>query len=191
VFVLVVVVGLAVLAVAAAVAVVIAARLARRRRAAGVDASWAWRSAVSEIGMVAGTLPWIVLILMPVGRGRTVHLVPIREIVDLLSGDLFFALAQIGGNLLVFAAFGALAPVRWRIGLPAVAGIAALTSALLECVQYVMDTGRFTSVDDVLLNTTGAVLAALLTRRWWRRRLSAGAVPPAGRDRTPGQRIRR
>jgi glycopeptide antibiotics resistance protein len=41
---------------------------------------------------------------------------------------------------------------------------------VIETVQYLLDIGRTTAADDVLLNTTGAVLAALATRPWHRLR---------------------
>jgi glycopeptide antibiotics resistance protein len=37
----------------------------------------------------------------------------------------------------------------------------------VEVLQYVLDLGRVSSVDDVLVNAVGAVLAALCSRRWW------------------------
>ena len=67
----------------------------------------------------------------------------------------------------------ALAPVRWRLGrgtgavLAVVAGLAAAGSATVETLQWALDLGRVSSADDVLLNTAGAVLAALVTRHWW------------------------
>lgn len=39
---------------------------------------------------------------------------------------------------------------------------------LVEVAQYVLRLDRVSSVDDVLLNATGAWLAALASRRWWR-----------------------
>ncbi len=41
-------------------------------------------------------------------------------------------------------------------------------SVLVEVAQYVLRLGRVSSVDDVLLNTAGAGLAALASRHWWR-----------------------
>ncbi|MFC5925572.1 VanZ family protein [Micromonospora vulcania] len=59
-------------------------------------------------------------------------------------------------------------------------------SLLVETLQYALDLGRISSVDDVLLNATGAALAGLLSRRWWARRSAAperpvavSATPPA------------
>lgn len=174
-----------------AVTVAIAAVPARRRRAAGVPSGWAWRSAIAEVGLVAGTLPSLLLILFPVGEGRSLRLMPMQDMLRLLNADVAHAVLQIGGNLLVFAAFGALAPVRWRIGLPAMLGLSCLSSTSLEIVQYALGTGQVTTVDDVLLNTAGAGIAALVTRRWWRTRLSAAAGPPGDRDPMPGLRTPR
>jgi glycopeptide antibiotics resistance protein len=81
------------------------------------------------------------------------------------------AVAQMGGNLLVFAAVGALGPMRW----PALAGLGrllvggAVASLVVETTQYALDIGRVWSVDDVLLNAAGAALGGALTRRWWAR----------------------
>lgn len=61
--------------------------------------------------MVAGTAPWIWMILTP-GVEEGVHVVPLVD----LAGQLALlspgaAVVQIGGNLLVFAALGAMLPV--------------------------------------------------------------------------------
>ena len=135
----------------------------------------AWRAAAAEVGAVAGTLPWLWMILTPLPQHGTVHPVPFQEVSGYLSVSPSEAIVQVGGNLAVFAAAGALAPVRWRLGdgrtgtvLWMVAAGAASGSALVETLQWALDLGRVSSVDDVLLNTAGAVLAALATRRWWR-----------------------
>jgi glycopeptide antibiotics resistance protein len=46
--------------------------------------------------------------------------------------------------------------------------LAAVCSTLIETAQYVFQLDRVSSVDDVLLNTAGAGLAALASRHWWR-----------------------
>ncbi|GAA2976159.1 VanZ family protein [Actinokineospora diospyrosa] len=147
------------------VAGLVAWALARHRRAAGVAS--AWRVSLAEVGMVYGTVPWLWMTLMPgsgagVVPGR-VSLVPLRDLVTM--GPL-----GIGGNLLVFAALGFFAPVRFA-ALASVARVFALgagCSVLVETAQYVFQLDRVSSVDDVLLNATGAALAALASRRLWR-----------------------
>jgi len=112
------------------------------------------------------------MILTP-GTLQLVHLVPLVDLADqitLMSPGAAFA--QIAGNLLVFSALGAMLPVRSPrfASLRAVAAVAATASLTVEVLQYVLRLGRVSSVDDVILNTAGAVLAALVTRRWWARR---------------------
>ncbi|WP_328972416.1 VanZ family protein [Streptomyces sp. NBC_00239] len=139
--------------------------LARRRRADGVAA--AWRMSLAEVGMVHGTVPWIWMTMMPgAGAGIVpgrVSLVPLRDLVTM--GPI-----GIGGNLLVFAALGFFAPMRFAAlaSVPRILALGAACSVLVETAQYVLWLDRVSSVDDVLVNATGAALAALASRRWWR-----------------------
>src|SRR5690554_5035564 len=169
----VVVVTLALVPVAAAVAVA----LARWRVGRGAAAAVAWRHSVAEVGVVLGTAPWLWMILTPRAGAGEVRPVPLRDLAGQLAGDPGVAVAQVGGNLLALAAFGALAPLRFRVltRVPVLLGVAAAGSLAVETLQYALMLGRVSSVDDVLLNTTGAGLASLTTRRWWR-------GPPAGGD---------
>ncbi|MFC9908774.1 VanZ family protein [Streptomyces sp. NPDC127197] len=139
--------------------------LARRRRAAGVTS--AWRMSLAEVGMVHGTVPFLWLTMMPgAGAGivpARVSLVPLRDLVTM--GPL-----GIVGNLLVFAALGFFAPMRFAAlaSVPRILALGAGCSVLVETAQYVLRLDRVSSVDDVLVNTAGTVLAALASRRWWR-----------------------
>ncbi|MFB7502040.1 VanZ family protein [Streptomyces broussonetiae] len=90
---------------------------------------------------------------------------------------------QLGGNVVLGMPFGLLLPVlvsRAR-GLVRVAVVTALVMLLVELMQGTMITGRAFDIDDVILNTTGALLAYLLLgrrlgravhprrRHWWQR----------------------
>ncbi|MEU9630804.1 VanZ family protein [Streptomyces luteogriseus] len=149
--------------------------LARRRRAAGVRS--AWRISSAEVGMVYGTVPFLWMTLMPGGGAGTVparvSLVPLRDLATM--GPI-----GIGGNLLVFAALGLFAPMRFAAfaSVPRVLALGAGCSILVETAQYVLRLDRVTSVDDVLVNATGTVLAALASRRWWRTTTQAPADRP-------------
>lgn len=137
------------------------------------------RFAVAEVLLVGGTLPWLWMILTPDPAGsRRLCLVPLHDLATLAPRD---AVVQIGGNLLVFAALGALLPVRFPVGLPTVLWLAATASAGVELAQYLLDLHRVSSVDDVLVNTAGAVLAACCSRPWWR----TARPPDDGRTGTP------
>ncbi|MER6426076.1 VanZ family protein [Streptomyces sp. NPDC001137] len=157
--------GVALLTVAALpLAALVAWSLARWRRLAGARAARAWRMSLAEVGVVYGTVPPVWLILLPGDEdGAVVNLVPLRDLLTMDAG-------QIVGNLLVFAALGFLGPLRFA-ALASVRRVLALgagCSVLVETAQYVLQLDRVSSVDDVLLNTAGAGLAALASRRWWR-----------------------
>ncbi|MGW2839691.1 VanZ family protein [Streptomyces sp. NPDC001493] len=147
------------------VAVLVAWALAWRRKAAG--GAGAWRRSLAEVGMVHGTVPFLWLTMMPgAGAGEVpgrTSLVPLRDLATM-------GVLGITGNLLVFASLGFFAPVRFAAvaSVPRVLALGAGCSVLVETAQYVLRLDRVSSVDDVLVNTVGAVLAGLASRRWWR-----------------------
>jgi hypothetical protein len=154
--------------------------LARRRRIAGV--AQAWRMSLAEVGIVYGTAPWIWMTMLPSRQADRVSLVPLRDLATIFAHGPLTAAVQIVGNLLVLAALGFFAPMRFAAlaSAPRILALAAACSILVETLQYVLGLGRVSSVDDVLLNTAGAGLAALASRRWWR-----DAAPAASSDRLP------
>jgi hypothetical protein len=161
-----------------AVAVIAALALWRRHR--GAPWAFACRRSFAEVGLVYGSLPWLVLTMQPgaeagVARGR-VSLVPFVDLVS--TGP-----SQIIGNLLVLAALGFCAPLRFGplASLSRIAALAAACSVLIETAQFVLRLDRVTSIDDVLLNTAGAMLAAIASRPFWP--VDSPAV--AGRDVRP------
>ncbi|MEU2717390.1 VanZ family protein [Streptomyces sp. NPDC007205] len=77
------------------------------------------------------------------------------------------AVRQIGGNVLLGVPFGVLVPVlapRAR-GVLRVLALTALVMLMVELAQGALVTGRAFDIDDVLLNTTGALLGWLLLGR--------------------------
>ncbi len=145
--------------------------LARRRRTTGTAPQWAWRMSLAEVGIVYGTVPWVWMIMLP-GARASVSLVPGRDLLTILADRGPVTLAgQVVGNLLVFAALGFFAPLRFPAlaCVPRILALAAGCSILVETAQYALRLDRVSSVDDVLLNAAGAGLAALVSRRWWRR----------------------
>ncbi|GGV14168.1 VanZ family protein [Streptomyces filipinensis] len=77
------------------------------------------------------------------------------------------AVRQIGGNVLLGVPFGVLVPVlapRARGVLPVLA-LTALVMLMVELTQGALVTGRAFDIDDVLLNTAGALLGWLLLGR--------------------------
>jgi hypothetical protein len=148
--------------------------LACRRSVTGTTPAWAWRTSLAEVGIVYGTVPWVWMTMLPGSRaGEVSGRVSLVPLVDLLA----MGGVQVVGNLLVFAALGFFAPLRFA-ALASVSRIlvfAASCSVLVETAQYVLRLDRVSSVDDVLLNAAGAGLAALVSHRWWRP--AAGASP--------------
>jgi hypothetical protein len=151
-----------------------AGALARRRRATGSTPERAWRTSLAEVGIIYGTLPFVWITMVPGSRAGAVpgrvSLVPLRDLVTMPT-------AQVVGNLLIFAALGFLAPVRFAAlaSVPRMFALGAVGSILIETAQYVLQLDRVSSVDDVLLNATGAGLAALASRGWW---MAPGRVRP-------------
>ncbi|TDT42502.1 VanZ like protein [Streptomyces sp. BK208] len=77
------------------------------------------------------------------------------------------AVKQIGGNILLGVPFGVLVPVvapRTR-GVLRVALLTAVVMLLVEFAQGALVTGRAFDIDDVILNTTGALIGYLLLGR--------------------------
>ncbi|KMO94160.1 VanZ family protein [Streptomyces roseus] len=144
----------------------------------GTGGSSAWRLSLAEVGMVHGTVPFLWLTMMPGAAPGSaparVSLVPLRDLVTM--GPL-----GIVGNLLVFAPLGFFAPIRFPAlaSLPRILALGAGCSALVESAQYVLWLDRVSSVDDVLVNAAGAVLAGLASRRWWRTPSRTSAHAPA------------
>ncbi|MEU4689126.1 VanZ family protein [Actinoplanes sp. NPDC023714] len=151
-----------------------------RRAAGGADV---WRRSVAEVGIVYGTVPMVWLTLMPgPGAGAVPgrwSLVPLRDLVTM--GPL-----GIGGNLLIFAAAGFFAPLRFAAlaSVPRILALGAGCSVVVEVAQYVLRLDRVSSVDDVLVNAAGAMLAGMASRRWWRTpdRRPASEAPAVGAD---------
>ncbi|MEU6271965.1 VanZ family protein [Streptomyces populi] len=164
--------------VAVPLAVLVAWALASWRRAAGAGSARAWRSSLAEVGMVHGTVPFLWLTMMPgLAPGvapRRVSLVPLRDLATMGTGGII-------GNLLVFAALGFFAPMRFAslASVPRVLALGAGCSVLVEVAQYVLWLDRVSSVDDVLVNATGALLAGLASRRWWRTTAGTPSDRPA------------
>lgn len=151
------------------VAGLLARGLVEWRVRGGIQRREAWRRSLAEVGIIVGTVPWLWMILTPLPDDGLVYLVPFEDLADQFTHPPLWVAFQIGGNLLVFAAFGFFAPVRWPIHPLWVVVTAAAASATVETLQWALHLGRVASVDDVLINAAGAGLAALCSRRWWRR----------------------
>ncbi|ALV53650.1 hypothetical protein ASR50_32365 [Streptomyces sp. 4F] len=77
------------------------------------------------------------------------------------------AFKQIGGNILLGVPFGVLAPVVAPLtrGFLRILLLTAVVMLLVEVAQGALVTGRAFDIDDVILNTAGALLGYLLVGR--------------------------
>lgn len=97
------------------------------------------------------------------GEHSEVNLVPLVDVLDTRDG-----VVNLVGNVALFAPLGLLAPIRfpvlrsvWRVG----AGAAAV-SALIEALQYLLLTGRHSDINDIIFNTTGALVGYAVLALW-------------------------
>ncbi|MFD9357139.1 VanZ family protein [Streptomyces sp. NPDC060031] len=112
------------------------------------------------------------------------NLRPGRSISAYLDGtSTIEAVRQLGGNLLLGLPFGVLLPVLLppARGLLRVGAVTVCLMTLVELIQGALVTGRVFDIDDVILNTAGALLGYLLIgrrlgravhprrRHWWHR----------------------
>ncbi|MDQ4109752.1 MAG: VanZ family protein [Actinomycetota bacterium] len=163
-------VGIALLTILALPLAVLAVPvLALLRRALGLAPGRAWRRSLAEVAIVYGTVPFVLLTMVPgpmAGRvDGSVSLVPLEDLPTMTT-------VGVVGNLLIFAAAGFFGPIRFRalrsVGRVLALGIAG--SVTIETLQYTLRLDRVSSIDDVLLNAGGAAVAAVLSWPVWRRR---------------------
>lgn len=145
-----------------------------------------WRSA-GDVAIVVTLLPVVYLVLVPTyGAPSQVSLVPGADLASAFEqvqkGSLS-GLMQVVVNIALLAPLGAVVPLRVRPmrSLSRVVVAACVLAVSVEAAQYLLDNGRITSTDDVLLNTLGAALGAMCTRAWWTHagRPSSDATPEA------------
>lgn len=150
--------------------------LARLRVLTGTPTRWAWRTALADVGIVYGTVPWVWMTMLPGNQAGlvtgAVSLVPLRDLETMSE-------IQVVGNLVLLSALGFFVPLRFRslASLPRIVVLAGCCSALIESAQYLLRLDRVSSVDDILLNTAGAGIAALLSLPWWHRPADDQPIP--------------
>ncbi len=113
--------------------------------------------------------------------GRHVNLVPGASLGELFSADYRNAFENVVGNLALFLPLGffAIVVTGWRV--LKVTLVAAAFSAFIELTQLALG-DRWVDVDDLLLNTTGALVGAVVAT--WAKRL----VPVLEESSRPAER---
>jgi glycopeptide antibiotics resistance protein len=109
--------------------------------------------------------------------------VPLATLAFQLRGGLTaFELRQIVGNLLLLLPIGIYGPMCWPALRSArvLAAMAVAVSAFIELAQLAIATAygfpvRVADIDDVLLNTIGALIGYAGWRLWWSRPIESGS----------------
>jgi glycopeptide antibiotics resistance protein len=129
----------------------------RYRRGATLRASF--RRAALELALSAWVAGLLIFTIPPAASLGT-RTLELRPFVELPRGIRTTVYAQMAGNAALFVPFGALVPVQWPTldSSRRVLVAAGTLSLVIEVAQFVIGTGRQSSVTDVILNTAGAAL---------------------------------
>lgn len=108
------------------------------------------------------------LTLTPIGGDNVIEVSELGDVLEAFSeSDTQFLLGfvlEAAANTLLFVPFGAALSLR-GLSIGKAAGYGLVLSTAVEGAQWLLIPGRTTSLDDVMLNTLGAVVGhALLTR---------------------------
>jgi glycopeptide antibiotics resistance protein len=149
--------------VACVVAVVAAVPAMRRRE---------WRQAmrIASVVLLVGAILTVLSTTLrgSTGAGGRVNLVPGASIGELFSADYRNAFENVVGNIALFLPLGFFAIIVTRLRVLQVTLAAAVFSAFIELTQLALG-DRWVDVDDLLLNTTGALVGAVVAT--WAKRL--------------------
>lgn len=138
---------------------------------------WLGKAIALRVSLVDAVLTYSALLIFhlvsapqPVSASA-VRVVPgtdLGEAVQAAPGDLWPWL-QLLGNLALLFPLGALLPLRvsWFGRFRRLACGALVATCAIEFTQLTVFSGRVVSVDDILLNTSGAMLGAMSSRKWW------------------------
>ncbi|MFY7066927.1 VanZ family protein [Nocardiopsis changdeensis] len=140
------------------------------RRMRGSPWKPALAQSVFDVSAIASLVPVVIVTLInPGGVESTVQPVPFTDMWAM--GVTPTSLYQNLGNVLVFVPFGALLPLAFGgyfAGPGRIVGVAAVVSIGIEALQFLLNVGRVSSTDDVIVNVLGALAGCALTWYWWR-----------------------
>jgi glycopeptide antibiotics resistance protein len=125
-----------------------------------------FQTVASNVALVSSVAAIVALTLTPIrhritGGAHEVQLLPLGDIVESIRAPDTGLLLEEASNMLLFVPLGAALKLR-GFGIVMTALTAMTLSGSVEIVQLLLVSGRTTSVDDVLLNTLGAVLGCAL-----------------------------
>jgi glycopeptide antibiotics resistance protein len=104
--------------------------------------------------------------LLPMHERDEVHLVPLGDVIEAFTPPLQKTLLlQVASNVVLFMPLGAALRLR-EFSIRKTSLTACALSTAVEVTQLLLVSGRTAAVDDVLLNTLGAVLGSALVSLW-------------------------
>lgn len=96
--------------------------------------------------------------------GGQLNTVLFGKLIDVIrNGGAYYFFRLFLGNIAAFVPIGAYLAFRSERSVALITLIGALSSAAIEAIQFMFDVG-FTEIDDVILNTLGALLGAAAVR---------------------------
>lgn len=117
--------------------------------------------AASRTLLAGALLGILVLTLVGSSGAGGVNLIPFRGILDELGNvNSRLGALNLAGNVLMYMPIGLLTPLALRWGAGRVTASAFALSVTIECAQLAL--GRSSDVDDVILNTLGALVGAVI-----------------------------
>ena len=122
--------------------------------------------AAATLVFYLGVLAFVTLTPTSEGVERAANWVPFSDIYRVVTRaptSAYEDLTQLVGNIVLFVPFGWLLPALWAgmRSMRSVVAVGAAFSLLIELAQQFIP-GRWTSIDDVVLNTVGAAIGALM-----------------------------
>ncbi|MFC3451553.1 VanZ family protein [Amycolatopsis speibonae] len=138
-------------------------------------------AAALDFGLLASFFAVLLVVFVPAptaGRGSSVSLHLLADVLPVFSDHPDLALIQLAGNVFLLTPLAVLMPVRfgWARPVPRIVVSAFVVSVSIECLQVWQGAGRVGSLDDVLCNTAGAALAAWRASRRRARSTTTGTV---------------
>jgi glycopeptide antibiotics resistance protein len=150
------------------VAAVWSVAAAVRARDGGTES--AIRTSIAEATLAAGVVAILVMTVIPLrvpmpGQYQPpmpVNLVPVFPLISDLQTDTFWTLVNIVGNVGLYVPLGVGLAWRFRLRTVWIVAIAASVSIAVEIWQGVSGGQRTSDIDDVLLNTAGALVGSCI-----------------------------
>jgi glycopeptide antibiotics resistance protein len=155
--------------IAIPVVIIIGLILLNKRINKGLEKKKAIFLTISDIFLLLSIIGVILVTLLP-GSLKSIQLIPLVSIWDVLmnSVDYTVPIRILGFNIILFIPFGLFFALRMSIAFNSsnvilkTALVGMLFSLTVEILQLVLPIGRTSNIDDIILNTIGALTGGLV-----------------------------